>query len=1174
MQIIIPFVDEALDRSIVYETYRGNLAKAEEIVEQALAEANHQTDPAMLADAWLACGVVNLLRGDLATAQNCFKEISQTASIDPGRLMRAAGYANLAVYYQYNRFPDGNGASAQEIEARWQSQAYAEAESKQWQLLIRQVPDPEIQLEGGLVHSVLCNLQSARSFLQAGRYTPSNIPIEQLLSSALQSPLSFQQQAAERGAEPSLLAYLSLAAADLCRRGGEQHTAAQVLQQALTAYQQISDLSGQGLCHMIWGDWLSAPFSSPLAWNFAIHESSSEGSHLNWALEAAESDFSGADLVNAGAAYDEAMHLFQQAEAPRGLAAIELRYGYLAMLAEDASDAIAHIEQSRTMFQASGDNWGYYLATTHYLLARIEAGQWSGLTEIAHDIGEWGEQSGSFSFTLGLGLLLNRFGRHCLIRKGDYERALAGYRLAERLFQALDCPSNVAQCVVDQGMTYQALGERTTALTFYEQALDQLEATLANRPTIAANLHQRYTMLAYNVYQLSMQQLDPEGMTRSVARLTAPSTPQSDATKVLDRLTQLAGSISSGEDWSNMDISGVADVALMQLVQQASEQSKILIPLYQARQDRDRGDTERADKGFAQALNQARQASVSSSYLEAVVLAEQKQYDQAVTVYERYLTKQGAFLDFTKALGPTEVQRQQERDYELAFTMMVRCKAFAKAKPYLAALEQLGGVAWWQRNDQPWLSLSDCAEMYEGLGQLDTALDLYDQAIEALEQRRHQLTLDQLKTAMAGDKGAQYLYFLAARTALKQYNVTKTQSAAERFIICAEQGKARGLLDLMASRLAITAISSEESEAMHRWRQLNTQLTLWQGLLAQERNHALPDHARIDYLNQQIEVENVTLHQVEAELSRSDPNFYQTLNPQARTMSLAEICAALSPDTALLQYFFVGDDLLAWAITAEGLSQVHHDQTNIKALDRQMRTFHDACFRRLNHQELGQSLSKQLLSPFTEVLETHATLIIVPYGLAHTLPFYVLPWQGQPLVETHTLSFLPSASMLQFLTWPTQRQPVDRILTIGNPAKMAYRSPLTDEITPMRSLPYSAIEAKYIAGLFDQGKALIGKEATEEAVRAHLQQKYPILHFATHGYLSESAPLLSSILLANGEALSLYELMGIQLNADLVVLSACRTALGETTGGDDCAGIDSGATGRRRYGSCRQPVAG
>ncbi len=67
-----------------------------------------------------------------------------------------------------------------------------------------------------------------------------------------------------------------------------------------------------------------------------------------------------------------------------------------------------------------------------------------------------------------------------------------------------------------------------------------------------------------------------------------------------------------------------------------------------------------------------------------------------------------------------------------------------------------------------------------------------------------------------------------------------------------------------------------------------------------------------------------------------------------------------------------------------------------------------------------------------------------------------------------------------------------------------------------------------------------------------------MLHFATHGILAETAPLLSSILLADGAALTVQDLIGLRLNADLVVLSACRTGQGKTAGGDDVLGFSRG----------------
>jgi CHAT domain-containing protein len=77
-----------------------------------------------------------------------------------------------------------------------------------------------------------------------------------------------------------------------------------------------------------------------------------------------------------------------------------------------------------------------------------------------------------------------------------------------------------------------------------------------------------------------------------------------------------------------------------------------------------------------------------------------------------------------------------------------------------------------------------------------------------------------------------------------------------------------------------------------------------------------------------------------------------------------------------------------------------------------------------------------------------------------------------------------------------------------------------------------------------------------------------VLHFATHGRLDQDAPGLSCLLLAGGEALSVYELAGMELDVDLAVLSACRTGQGEATRGDDVVGLARGLLGA----GCRAAV--
>ncbi|APR80239.1 TPR repeat protein [Minicystis rosea] len=75
-------------------------------------------------------------------------------------------------------------------------------------------------------------------------------------------------------------------------------------------------------------------------------------------------------------------------------------------------------------------------------------------------------------------------------------------------------------------------------------------------------------------------------------------------------------------------------------------------------------------------------------------------------------------------------------------------------------------------------------------------------------------------------------------------------------------------------------------------------------------------------------------------------------------------------------------------------------------------------------------------------------------------------------------------------------------------------------------------------------------------MRAHLGA--PILHFATHGVVREDTPLLSAVLLAHGEALSVEDFMGLSLNGALVVLSACQTGLGAGGGGNEIIGLTRG----------------
>ncbi|MGA9573986.1 MAG: CHAT domain-containing protein, partial [Lysobacterales bacterium] len=111
---------------------------------------------------------------------------------------------------------------------------------------------------------------------------------------------------------------------------------------------------------------------------------------------------------------------------------------------------------------------------------------------------------------------------------------------------------------------------------------------------------------------------------------------------------------------------------------------------------------------------------------------------------------------------------------------------------------------------------------------------------------------------------------------------------------------------------------------------------------------------------------------------------------------------------------------------------------------------------------------------------------------------------------------------------------------------------------------YAPAEAQSVNDMFEpDSNLLLGDRATESAFK-NLAGDFSILHLATHGYFNKLNPLLSGLELEKDAdddgQLELYEILELQLNADLVTLSACQTALGsgvfsETPAGDDFVGL-------------------
>ena len=123
------------------------------------------------------------------------------------------------------------------------------------------------------------------------------------------------------------------------------------------------------------------------------------------------------------------------------------------------------------------------------------------------------------------------------------------------------------------------------------------------------------------------------------------------------------------------------------------------------------------------------------------------------------------------------------------------------------------------------------------------------------------------------------------------------------------------------------------------------------------------------------------------------------------------------------------------------------------------------------------------------------------------------------------------------------------------------RATLTLRDGKLEPLPEAEQEVKALGRLYgvSRSKVYVGAEAREDRVKSEASRAR-ILHFATHGILNNASPMYSHLALAEGGAgedglLEAWELMQLDLQADLAVLSACETARGRVGAGEGMIGF-------------------
>jgi CHAT domain-containing protein/tetratricopeptide (TPR) repeat protein len=484
-----------------------------------------------------------------------------------------------------------------------------------------------------------------------------------------------------------------------------------------------------------------------------------------------------------------------------------------------------------------------------------------------------------------------------------------------------------------------------------------------------------------------------------------------------------------------------------------------------------------------------------------------------------------------------------------------------------------------------WDSFLGMAKNLEKNDQMEDAIHYYDLAIEQVQLVRSQLFSDAHKT----DFFAQYMdvYERCIDLLIKKDKKFPNAGFKKKAFNYAQGRTARALLDIVSldKKYASKRI---DKDVLEKKQNIEKRLQSIQSAISKEVTEKDQNQDVLDSLYIELEQSRKQHKEMIQEINRDYP-IYSSLIGEAIPLTVEETQEKITKNNTLLQYIVGKEKSFLFAVNKDSMIVVTIDVKK-EILEQKIRELIQPLHGVTNLSDIKYDLGKAhelykiLIAPVEEFLvDGNQHLQIIPDGILFYLPFEALVvnigdqeekddlWYSSYrvanyLINRYKISYSQSANMLdpKLRSNVKDEEIVGELIAFGDPnyfgieeEELQMRSNFGWNFHPLR---FSKDEVKSIGKLFKPSKVFINEEANEENVKINAEN-YKILHFSAHGLMDEKQSLYSGIALTQDDDetedgfLQAYEVYNMDLNAELVTLSACKTGLGTLKNGEGILGL-------------------